>query len=304
MKIAVSGASGFVGGGLLPILESRGHEVHRMVRSRSDLDAKSIHWDPQRGMSDETALNGFDALIHLAGKSIASGRWTAAIKQEIRDSRVEATQIVASQIANLSDPPPTIVSASAVGLYGSAGDTILDEDAATGSDFLASVASDWEAACDPLRAAGLRVVHPRLGIVLGSEGGALQKMLPLFRFGLGGKLGNGSQYWSWISLADCISALVWLLETETATGPYNLVSPQPLTNGDFTKILAAHLHRPAVVPAPAFGLRLAMGEMADALLLASCRAVPKRLLEQGFVHRHPTLDEFLDEELNKEPVTE
>ena len=275
-----------------------------MVRSRSDVDAKSIHWDPQRGMTDETALDGFDALIHLAGKSIASGRWTAAIKQEIRDSRVEATQILASQIANLSDPPPTIVSASAVGLYGSAGDTILDEDAATGSDFLASVASDWEAACDPLRAAGLRVVHPRLGIVLGSGGGALQKMLSLFRFGLGGKLGNGSQYWSWISLADCISALVWLLETETATGPYNLVSPQPLTNGDFTKILAAHLRRPAVVPAPAFGLRLAMGEMADALLLASCRAVPKRLREQGFVHRQATLDEFLDEELNKEPVTE
>ena len=295
MKIAVSGAGGFVGSALVSVLEQAGHEVYRLVRSSATADSQSIAWDPDRGLRNPDSLNGFDALVHLAGKSIASGRWTAKVKQEIRDSRVHATQTLALQIAELSNPPRTIVSASAVGLYGNAGDQVLDESSAAGADFLAEVATGWEAACDPLRAVGLRVVHPRLGIVLGAEGGALQKMLPIFRYGLGGKLGNGAQYWSWISLVDCVAALVWILDTKTAVGPYNLVAPEPLTNAAFTKKLAAHLHRPAIVPAPAFGLRLVMGEMADALLLASCRAVPKRLIEQGFVHHHATLDVFLDD---------
>lgn len=300
MKIAVSGASGFVGAALLPALELRGHEVRPIVRARSDSspDSNAVLWDPLSGLIDPDALNGFDALIHLAGKSIASGRWTAKVKREIQDSRVRATQIMMAQVAQLQAPPKTIVSASAVGLYGNAGDQILDESSSPGQDFLAEVAVGWESACDPVRSLGLRVVHPRLGIVLGEHGGALQKMLPLFRYGLGGKLGSGSQYWSWISLVDCVSALVWMVETETATGPYNLVSPEPLTNAEFTKTLATHLHRPAFVTAPAFGLRLAMGEMADALLLASCRAVPKRLLEQGFMHQHATLAEYLAEELS------
>lgn len=302
MKIAVSGASGFVGKTLCSSLEGTGHEVFRLSRtiSTDQLEKKAIAWDPNVGLANPEVLNGFDAFIHLAGKSIAV-RWTQQTKQQIRDSRVDATQILAEQIAKLESPPPTILSASAVGIYGPDlpdTDTAWHEDARLeANDFLADVARQWEAASEPMREAGLRVVHPRLGIVLGKGGGALQKALPLFQWGLGGRIGDGKQIWSWISLNDCVRALLWLLEDDLAKGAYNLVSPTPVTNAEFTAVLGRHLGRPTFFPAPAMLLRLVLGEMADALLLSSCRVLPSRLEEEGFVFEDAELHECLNREL-------
>ncbi len=304
LQVAISGSSGLVGSELCAHLHSAGHRVRPLQRVargeqelQSSLSASDIAWDPAHGLMDPQQLNGVDCVVHLAGRSIASARWTPQEKSRIRDSRVQATRILANQIALLSHPPRVFVSASAIGIYGNQGDQLVDESTPAAHDFLADVASDWEQACAPLTAAGVRVVHPRLGIVIDRSSGALAKMLPLFRWMLGGPLGSGRQYWSWVALEDTVRAIEWMLHNPEAVGPYNVAAPNPLTNAQFTKTLARVLGRPAILPAPAWGLRLALGEMADALLLSSCRVLPLRLQQQGFAFDFPELEPLLRSEL-------
>lgn len=301
-RVAISGASGLVGRELSSQLAALGYEVIRLVRptSKSAGGEDSLSWDPQLGIESLDSVPPIDAFIHLAGRSIGEKRWSKAEKDLIRSSRVESTEILARQLAACANPPKVFVSASATGIYGECGTDEVAENypVADSSDFLGSVAADWEAACKPLNdCEGTRVVHPRLGIVLGSSGGALGKVLPLFRWFLGGRLGSGDQYWNWISIHDCVRAIVWMLESQHATGAYNVVAPNPITNREFTGSVARAVGRPVSLPVPAFALRLAMGEMADALLLRSCKAVPARLLEAGFSFRDNTLDEALSREL-------
>lgn len=292
-RVAVSGASGFVGSRLVPALQARGYEVLRLVRKSEPLQANELLWNPETGLAQPGQLNGLEAVIHLAGRSIASARWSQAEKNRIYDSRVRATKQLVKQLLNLERCPPVFIGASAVGIYGECGEEVVDEMRPAGNDFLAEVARDWEAATRPLVDAGIRVAHARLGIVLDVREGALAKMLPLFRWGLGGRLGSGRQYWSWISIDDVVEGLCWLLENSHASGAYNFVSPQPVTNATFTAQVANAIGRPAVCPAPKFALRLALGEMADALLLTSCRAVPKKLEAEGFAIKHPDLTDYL-----------
>jgi uncharacterized protein (TIGR01777 family) len=254
-----------------------------------------IDWDPRAGLSTPSALNGVDAIVHLAGRSIASGRWTPQEKSRIRESRVAATATLVDQILRLDSPPRTFISASAIGIYGDCGERYVDEQSPPACDFLADIAKDWEAACDPLREVGIRVVHPRFGIVLDEQGGALAKMLPIFRMGFGGKLGQGGQYWSWIALRDCVAALRFALQNESVQGVYNFVAPTPVTNRHFTTALGKALGRPVILPVPSFALRLALGEMADALLLSSCRVLPKRLTEAGFAFQYSILEQFFQD---------
>ncbi len=281
MRVAVTGATGLVGTALIGMLKEEGWEVSRVVRG-SKLQASDILWNPEAGMIDLAGLENHDAVVHLAGESIASGRWTPARKQRIRESRVKGTQLLAQTVANLRNPPRVLVGASAIGYYGDRGSEILREDSSPGAGFLPEVCRAWESAAAAAAAAGIRVVHPRIGIVLSTHGGALAKMLLPFRMGAGGNLGHGTQYMSWISLRDLCRAIVHAIRTESLRGPINAVSPQPATNAEFTKALGVALHRPTIFPVPAFGARLAFGEMADALLLASTRVVPQRLQESGF----------------------
>jgi uncharacterized protein (TIGR01777 family) len=239
------------------------------------------------------ALTGVQAAVHLAGESIAGARWSADTKRRIRDSRVLGTRLLAESLARLSPRPRVLVSASAVGIYGDRGDELLDEGSPTGSGFLAEVGKEWEAATAPAADAGIRVVHLRFGIVLAREGGALPRMVRPFRLGAGGPIGNGRQWMSWIALADAVGAVLEVLGNQGASGPVNAVAPQPLRNADFAAGLGAALHRPALIPAPAFALRLLFGEMADAALLASQRVKPARLGALGFRFRYPTLAEAL-----------
>lgn len=310
LQVVVSGSTGLIGQSLCKRLRADGHVVRTLQRQTnsqsspgsSDSSAtppgsEQIQWDPPRGLIDPQQLDGVDCVFHLAGHNIASGRWTAKQKQRIRDSRVQATQKLVKQLCQLASPPKTVICASAMGIYGDRGDQPVDESAAAADSFLAEVVSDWEAACQPLVDAGVRVVHPRFGMVLSRAGGALAQMLPIFRWRLAGRLGSGQQYWSWIALPDVISALDWMMHETTAAGAYNVVAPEAVTNAEFTKTLADALGASALVPAPAWGLRLALGEMADALLLCSCRVVPQRLTEAGFVWQYPQLAPFLADEL-------
>lgn len=300
-KVLISGASGLVGTSLCQALSANNYQLARLTRNNSSKSSeqfyKSVTWDPATGAKDLAELEGFDAIIHLAGRSIGERRWSSDEKQKIRDSRVQATEKLASQVCKLDKPPALFVSASAIGIYGDRGPSIVDENTAAADDFLARVARDWEDACLPLKDRGVRVVHPRLGIVLAEQGGALAKMLPLFKWMLGGRLGDGAQYWSWVDLQDCVRAIQWMVEKPDACGAYNVVAPNPVTNAEFTKQLADVLGRSACLPAPKFGLRLALGEMADALLLASCRVVPSRLLQAGFDFRFADLRASLENQL-------
>lgn len=295
-RILIAGASGFLGGALAARLEAEGREVVRLVRPASRAgaarDANAIAWDPARGILEPAALAGVDAAVNLAGATIA-GYWTAGRRRAIRESRVAATRLLASALARVTPTPRAFVSGSAVGIYGDRGDETLTERAGAGAGFLADVARGWEAAAAPAGMAGIRVTHPRLGIVLGRGGGALPPMLVPFRLGFGGRLGSGRQWWSWIGLDDALDALVRLLDDERLAGPINVAAPEPVTNGDFTRTLSRVLHRPAVLAIPAFALRLALGGFAEGGLLASARAVPERLLELGFRFRHPDLDSAL-----------
>lgn len=290
--IAVTGGTGFLGGALVRSLRAGGHEVRTVGRS----SGSDIRWDPSRGAADAESLDGCEAVFHLAGASIAQ-RWTPEHRREIRESRVAGTRLIAETCAGLKRPPAVLLCASAVGYYGSRGDEWLDESSAPGSDFLAGVVRDWEAAAEPARAAGIRVVHLRTGVVLHPSGGALGKMLLPFQLGVGGRIGSGRQWMSWISRADAVGAMEHAWRTGVLRGAVNLVAPEPVTNATFTSTLARVLRRPAMVPVPAFALRALFGEMADGTLLASQRVRAGALAASGFQARHPSLSSALRHEL-------
>ena len=288
MHIAVSGSSGMVGSALISSLTREGHRVTRLVRRPAGGD--DVAWDIAQGVKDLPRLEGVDAVVHLAGESIAAGRWTAARKETIRRSRVEGTRRLCESLVRLSRRPKVLVSASAVGFYGNRGEEMLREDSAPGSDFLAQVCREWEAATEPASRAGIRVVQLRFGMILSPAGGALKKMLLPFKLGAGGRIGSGTQYVSWIGIDDVAGVIHHAIVTEFLRGPVNAVAPTPVTNAEYTRTLARVLSRPAIVPMPAFAARLAFGEMADALLLASQRVVPARLQASGYKFRYPELE--------------
>jgi hypothetical protein len=290
MRIAITGASGLIGSALAADLAHDGHEVLRLVR-RSARTAGEVAWDPMTGSVDRAALAGTDAVVHLAGAGVGDRRWTAAYKRQILDSRVQGTGAIASAVAALDPAPRVLVSASAVGYYGDTGDRAVDETAPRGEGFLAEVVEAWEAAAEPARAAGIRVVHPRTGLVVASGGGAWRRMLPIFRLGAGGRLGGGRQYWSFISLTDEVRALRHLIDGDLA-GPVNLTAPEPVTNAEATRALGHVLHRPAALPVPSLALKAVLGEFSIEVL-GSQRVVPTRLLASGFTFRHPTIDAAL-----------
>jgi uncharacterized protein (TIGR01777 family) len=292
MRIAITGASGFVGQSLAQALEASGHHV---VPARRSADA-SLRWSTDTGFEPADALSGFDAVVHLAGENIAGGRWTDARKASILNSRVEGTRRVVEALGAASPRPKTLVSMSAVGYYGARGSTLLDETSTPGDGFLADVCTAWEQEADHAEAHGVRVVKLRLGMVLGN-GGALAKMLPAFKMGVGGRLGDGDQYMSWIHIDDVVAAIRHTLQDEGCSGAYNLTAPEPVTNATFTHALGKALRRPTVLPVPRFALRLALGEMAEHLLLSGQRVTPKRLLEAGFTFGHPDLDAALADAL-------
>lgn len=290
MKVLVSGATGLIGAALGHALKDQGHQVVPLTRNPDGVDGPAVGWDPARSELDPSALEGFDAVVHLAGESIASGRWTEARKKRIRDSRVKGTALLADTLARLEKKPEVMVSASAIGLYGDRGDEKLDERSDPGSGFLAEVCIDWEAAAEPARRAGIRVVHPRFGLVLSAEGGALAKMLPAFKLGMGGKIGDGEQYMPWVTLPDVVGALGWAITRKDLTGPMNVTAPEPVKNAEFTKILGRVLGRPTLLPVPGFAARLALGEMGDQLLLSSARVLPVVATEQGYPFQHTELE--------------
>ncbi|MDQ3428433.1 MAG: TIGR01777 family oxidoreductase [Actinomycetota bacterium] len=287
MNVLISGATGLIGSALIPELEAGGHGVTRLSRSQSGPD--TIRWDPEAG-TIEGDLEGTDAVVHLAGESIAQGRWNPQKKQQILESRVKGTRLLAEKISGLPTPPKVMVSASAVGYYGDRGDEVLTEESSSGTDFLAGVCREWEEAAEPARQAGIRVVHPRLGIVLSPKGGALGTTLPIFKLGGGGKIGGGNQWWSWVALDDVVGSIVHALTEETVEGPVNVGSPNPMTNAGYTKVLGKVLGRPTILPLPAPAARVMLGEVADALLLASQRMVPARLEATGYTFRYPQLE--------------
>jgi hypothetical protein len=291
LKILLSGSSGLIGSALVTRLRSGGHDVVRLVR-RAPSTAGEVRWDPMRGELNPADLSGVEAAVHLSGASV-SRRWTQSSRRMIRASRVETTSLIAETLAQLSPLPKVLLSGSAVGFYGDTGDDTRDEDGPRGDGFLADVVGDWEAATHPAMAARIRVCRLRTGIVLARQGGALRLQLPIFKLGLGGRLGNGRQYLSWITLEDEIEAILFLLTADEVSGPVNLVTPNPVTNSDLTKALARAVHRPAIAAVPPFALKLALDGFADEGLLIGQRLTPRVLTEAGFTFRHPELPEAL-----------
>ena len=285
-KILVSGSSGLIGAALIPALKSNGYEIACLVRGAAS-GKDQIQWDPAQPLVPES-VSGFDAVVHLAGESIV-GRWTEAKKRRIRESRVKGTLRLAEALAQAPQRPRVLISASAIGYYGDRGEETLREDSASGSGFLPEVCREWEDATELATKAGIRTVQMRFGLVLSRFGGALQKMLPPFRLGVGGNMGNGRQWWSWIDIDDLVGAVQHVIKTETLRGPVNVVGPSPVTNAEFTKTLASVLSRPAILPMPAFAARLVFGQMGDELLLASQRVEPAKLLASGYVFQKPDL---------------
>jgi uncharacterized protein (TIGR01777 family) len=288
MHIAITGSRGLVGSALISLLTTRGHQLTRIVRGAGT--EHDVTWDPAGDSFDASRLAGVDGVVHLAGESVAGGRWTEDRKLRIRNSRVQGTRVLCDGLARMPAPPRVLVSASAVGIYGDRGDDLLTEQDSAGQGFLAGVARDWEAATSGAIDAGIRVITMRFGVVLSRRGGALAKMLPPFRLGGGGKIGSGRQYCSWITLDDAVGAIQHALMTDSLSGPVNAVAPNPVTNAQFARALGRVLSRPALVSMPAFAARLAFGEMANELLLASTRVQPQRLLESGYNFHHPTLE--------------
>jgi uncharacterized protein (TIGR01777 family) len=303
MRVIITGSTGLVGRALVRSLLADGHEVTRLVRGDAQgfraPGTAAVHWDPERGEIDAPALEGHDAAVHLAGENVGEGRWDEEKKRRILESRVKGTTLLASALAGLSAKPRVLVSASATGYYGDRGDEILREESASGSDFLSGVCREWEKGTLQASQAGIRVVHLRIGVVLDGEGGALQRMLTPFKLGVGGKIGSGSQYMNWITLEDLIGVVRRAVEDESLRGPVNTVAPQQVTNAEFTKALGHALGRPTIFAVPAFAARLAFGEMADALLMASTRVEPARLKEAGFRFKHPEIEGALRSVLKK-----
>ena len=298
MKVAVAGSSGLIGQALVEALGRAGHEAVRLVR-REPRGKDEVRWSPGSPL-DPAALAGVDAAVNLAGAGVGDKRWTPAYKKVLLDSRVGSTQTLATALAALEPKPRVFVAASAVGYYGpDHGDAVLDESSPAGGDFLARLCVQWEAAAGPAAAAGIRVVHPRTGLVLDGSGGAAARMFPLFKVGLGGRLGSGRQYWSCISLADEVRALLFLLTADGVSGPVNLTNPQPVTNAVVTRTLGRTLHRPTLAAAPAFALRAVLGEFAGAVL-GSARVVPRALLDAGFAFRHPDIDSVVRAALGRD----
>jgi uncharacterized protein (TIGR01777 family) len=303
--VLLSGASGFIGSQLVKSLAADGHQVVRLARreSKSSPATASVSWDPEKGQIDYEALariaGGPEVVINLAGEPIAQ-RWTTQRRRRIRDSRVNGTRVLADAISRLSFKPRVFVSGSAIGYYGAQrNDEILDENSASGSDFLAQTARDWERATESAAKAGVRVVTPRTGVVLGRDGGALKRMLLPFQLGIGGRIGSGRQWMSWIALDDVVRALRFVVEAPNINGPVNLVAPEPVRNVDFAKVLGRVLGRPALVPLPSIALQVMFGSMAQNTILASQRVIPKRLAGTGFEFQHPRLEEALHFELRR-----
>jgi uncharacterized protein len=292
MKTLVSGSRGLIGSFLVPFLESQGHEVNALIRSSSEARPGDVVWHSPPGAIELGAIDGFDAVIHLAGENLL-GRWTPEKKARIIESRADGTRLLAESLARLPHPPKVMISASATGYYGDRGDEVLTEDSSSGSGFLSEVCRQWEAATEPASLAGIRVANTRFGVVLTPHGGALEKMLQPVRLGLGGKIGSGRQYVSWITIDDLTSAVAYVLDHEEMSGPINLVAPNPVTNAELTRAIGRALSKPAILTVPTFVIKLAYGEMGDETILASARVMPEKLLATEFRFAYPDIDSAL-----------
>jgi hypothetical protein len=303
MKVIVTGSGGLVGRALVRSLLADGHTVTRLVRGGAQQfrapGTSAVEWNPESGAVDAKELEGHDVAVHLAGEPVAEGRWDEAKKRRILESRVKGTRLIAETLAGLKEKPRVLVSASAIGFYGDRGDEVMREESASGEGFLSEVCREWEKATLAASQAGVRVVHLRIGFVLSREGGGLQKMLPPFKLGVGGKVGSGRQYISWITLEDLVRAIRRAIEDESLRGPVNAVAPGAVTNEEFTKALGHVLGRPTILPVPVFALRLAFGEVADAVMLASTRVEPARLKEAGFDFKDSEIEGALRHVLKK-----
>jgi uncharacterized protein len=299
MRVAVTGSTGLIGEALVSSLRSDGHRVQRVTRSSSSAGADDVVWDPLGGTIDTAKLEGVDAVVHLAGEPIGARRWNDEVKRAIRESRTVGTRTLAEGLASLTDRPAVFVSGSAVGYYGDRGSEVLTEDSSAGDDFLAEVTVGWEAAAAPAAAAGMRVVHPRTGVVMAKHGPLIEKVELPFKLGVGGKVGSGDQYVPWISLEDEVRALRFLIDGELS-GPVNLTGPEPVTNAELTKALGEVMRRPTVFPIPNLAIKALYGEMGETLATVSQRAVPRALLDAGFTFRHPTILSALQAALGTE----
>lgn len=296
MQIAITGSTGLIGSALAAYFRAKGHAITRVCRRSSHIesDDRMVLWDIEQGKIVRSSLEGHDIVVHLAGANIAAYRWSSAYKMKILDSRINSTALLCSSLASLNKPPKAVFIASAIGFYGnSKPQTYLDESSSVGSDFLANVCRKWEAAAEPARRAGIRVIHMRFGMVVSAKGGALAKMLPVFRLGLGGRIGSGMQMISWIALDEIPAIMEYLIKAENISGPVNFVSPHPVSNREFTKILGKTLHRPAVFPLPGLVVRLLFGEMGKILLLGGQNVFPKKLSDSGYKFQYPLLEEAL-----------
>ena len=293
MRVLVSGSTGLIGSSLVRSLESGGHDVVRLLRPQSRTTANGIMWDPAAGSLDAREVEGFDSVVHLSGENIANRRWSEAQMARIRDSRIGSTTLLAETLASLDSPPSVLACASAGGYYGDRGVELLDEDASVGTGFMAEATKEWEDATGPAASAGIRVVNLRIGVVLTAAGGMLSRVLPIFKLGIGGRLGSGSQYMSWLTRSDVIDATVWTLEHDDLSGPVNVSSPNPVTNKEFTRALGRALRRPAVLVVPTFALRIMQGDLSE-VVMSSARMAPARLRESGFEFRHPEIDGALE----------
>ena len=296
MRVAITGSSGLIGGALTASLAQSGIQVLRLLRDRQAVGDGKAFWDPANGELDPKALANVDAVVHLSGVSIAAKRWSAARKAALRAARIDSGRLLAETLASMDEPPPVLISASALGIYGHRGDAVLDEESGPGQGFLAELTADWEASLDPARAKGLRVACARFGVVISRKSDPLSRLVPLFRLGLGGPIGSGRQWMSWIHLNDAVKSVRFALDNAALDGAFNAVAPNPVTNAEFAKALGRALRRPAILPAPAFAVRLAFGQMAVETILAGTRVLPKRLEALGFTFDYPTIAQALQEE--------